>query len=565
MTHPPLTGPDVDLPIGGPDHPPPDVRLRALLRLERQDLQAVLVFAVAVGLLTLIAPFAVQVLINTVVFTSMMQPIIVLAVLVLAFLGVATLLRVLQILTVEQLQRRLFVRAALSISRRLPRARPDAWDEHHAPELVNRFFDVATVQKAASSILLDAVTAVLQTVVGVVILALYHPWLLAYDVLLIALLFIVFRALAQGASSTAIKESKHKYRMVEWLEVVASRLDIFKRPEADRWRHARTVERVEDYLQARQAHFRIVLRQRVAVQVLQVIALAILLALGGWLVINRQLSVGQFVAAELIVASLLSGLVKLSDKLETFYDLLAGLDKLGHLADLPEQPSGGLPLPGEDGPLALTFEGVHAAAGGNRSRLRGLSLRLEPGELLALRGPTGSGKRLVADLVYGLVTPTEGKVRVGGRDVRTVAPEALRGGVVLLRTPEVLPATVAENLVVARADVSWTEIEQALRVVSLDLEQLPQGAKTCLRADGAPLTREEILRLVLARSLVERPRLLVIDEALDVLEVDVATALVEAVRRASPATVLLLTGRRALADACPRSVCLTDLVPAEAS
>lgn len=555
----PPSGLDVELPIGGPDHPRPQWRLRALLRLERHDLRAVVVFAAAVGLLTLVAPFAVQVLINSVLFTASLQPIVVLAVLVLAFLTVATILRLLQVLTVEQLQRRLFVRAAHSISRRLPRVRPDAWGDHHAPELVNRFFDVATVQKAASSLLLDAVTAVLQTVVGVLILALYHPWLLAYDVLLIALFVLVFAGLARGASATAIKESKQKYSMVEWLEVVASRLDIFKRPEADRWRHGRTVERVAAYLEARQAHFRIVLRQRVAVQALQVLALAVLLGLGGWLVVSHQLSVGQFVAAELIVSSLLSALVKLSDKLETYYDLLAGLDKLGYLADLPEQKTAGLPLPGQGEPLSLAFEGVHASVSGNRSRLRGLSFTVAPGELLAIRGPTGSGKRLVADLVYGLVEPAEGTVRVGGRDVRSLAPEALRGGVALLRTPEVLPATVAENLSVARADATWAEIEAALGVVSLDVEQLPVGAMTPLRADGAPLTREETLRLVLARALVERPRLLVIDEALDVLEVDVAAAVLRAVHEASPVTILLLTGRRALADTCGRSRCLTDL------
>ena len=320
----------------GDDHGiTPFARLRVLLRPEWSDIWIVLLFAMFVGLLTLATPIAVESLVSTVAFGRLIQPLVVLSVLLFGFLLFAAAMRALQTYVVEIIQRRLFVRVAADIAYRLSRVRQRAWDRAHPPELVNRFFDVISVQKISSSLLLDGVALLLQVLTGMVVVAFYHPLLLAFDlVLLVALVFVVF-VLGKGAVKASIKTSKTKYHLAGWLQELARCSMTFKLDGGAEYA-AECADRMSvDYLKARRARFKILMRQVFALLFMQALASTGLLALGGWLVIERQLTLGQLVAAELIVTVIVSSLAKLGKHLESFYDLLASVDKLGVLFDLP--------------------------------------------------------------------------------------------------------------------------------------------------------------------------------------------------------------------------------------
>jgi ABC-type bacteriocin/lantibiotic exporter with double-glycine peptidase domain len=179
-------------------------RLLELVKLERDDVWVAVVYAVGVGLLSLATPLGVQFLVNTVAFGALVQPLLVVSTMVLAGLALAASLRALQSYVVERLQQRVFVRVGLDLAHRLPRVRGAELDKMHAPELVNRFFDVMTVQKAAATLLVDGVSVALQTLVGMVLLAFYHPFLLAFDVVLVGTIVVVVLVLGRGAIPSAI-------------------------------------------------------------------------------------------------------------------------------------------------------------------------------------------------------------------------------------------------------------------------------------------------------------------------------------------------------------------------
>jgi ABC-type bacteriocin/lantibiotic exporter with double-glycine peptidase domain len=494
-------------------------RLRSLLWLERDDLKVVLIYAIAAGMLSLATPIAVQALVNTVAFGSLLQPLVVLAILVMGALAFAGLLRALHIQVVELVQQRIFVRVSLDAAHRIPRVRPEAFDRSYGPELVNRFFDVLTIQKTLSVFLIDGVSLVLQALIGMMVLAFYHPVLLAFDVLLIAATAIIIFVLGQRGTDTAIAESKSKYAVAAWLEELARHPVTFRSKEGATYAEAQADVLARRYLGTRRRHFSIVFRQVVGSLGLQVVASALLLGLGGWLVIQRELTLGQLVAAELIVATVLNSFVKFGKHVENFYDLLAAVDKLGHLVDLPLEEEGPhrehiLERPGG---LSVRIKDVHFEYSEGRVGLQGLGLELAPGAKVAIYAESGMGKSTLADLLFGVRMPTGGRVELDGVDTRRVSLAELRTQVALVRGVELLEGSVLDNVQVGRARVGPDEVRKALASVGLlePILALPQGLDTPLGPGGAPLSSGQVRRLMLARAMAGAPRLLVLDDALE--------------------------------------------------
>lgn len=505
-----------------PSHPDPRTRLWSWLRLERHDVLTVLVYAVFVGLLTLTTPIAVQALVNTVAFGTLLQPLVVLSLLLFLALAFAATLRGLQYWVVEVIQRRLFVRVVSDLSRRLPRVRRDSFDGHDGAELANRFFDVVTLQKAASSLLLDGLEIVLTVGVGMLVLAFYHPFLFAFDLVLIAAIFVV-AWLGRRGPSTAVDESKLKYEIAAWLEELARHDVAFKLGGGLDYAEIRADGLLRSWLAARSAHYRVVLRQFVLVLAMQALAGACILGIGGWLVIERQLTLGQLVAAELIVTVVVASVAKLGKYLEIYYDLLAGIDKLGHLVDLPTEREGGSPcrpVNGEARGIALVAEGLVAGYDTGPDVLRGASFTLQAGSRNALVGGDGSGKSLLVELVAAMREPRRGRLSVDGWDSRALELRSLRSRMAVVRTAAILPASVLENVRMGRPEVDVQRVRDVLADVGmLDcVDRLPDGIHSQLSGVGEPLSPGERARIVVARAIAARPSLLVVDDALDGLQ-----------------------------------------------
>jgi len=541
----------------------PGTRLRALLQGERQTLWVAIVYSIVIGLLSLVVPIAVQSLVNTIAFGSVLQPLVILTLLVAFGLGVSTVINALRAGVVELIQRSLFARTAIDVTHRLLRVRADAFDRHHGPELVNRFFDVVTVQKSASLLLIDGLSIVMQTVIGMVLLALYHPWLLAFDVLLVAaMLFIVF-VLGRGAIATAVKESKAKYALEAWLEQIATHLVTFKTTGGAAYATHRSQALLDEYLAYRAKHFKILIRQIVGSFALQAIASSALLGIGGWLVIERQLTLGQLVASELIVALMVSAFTKFGKQLEVFYDLLAAIDKLGALVDLPlEQVDGEATIPGS-GPASLSVRQLSVSFDDSADPAVEVgALDLAPGERLGVTGHIGSGKSTLADVLFGLRMPTTGTVLIDDVDLRTLPPADLREHVTLVRGLEVFPGSVVDNVRLGREDLSLADVTDALRRVGLleELLELPDGLSTPLQPNGRPLSSRQAWRLMIARAIAGQPRLLVVDGLLDRLDVSAeGRALVDVLfDDRAPWTLVCITDDEVLLRRCSRVVELVD-------
>jgi ABC-type bacteriocin/lantibiotic exporter with double-glycine peptidase domain len=530
--------------------PSPFARLQRLVHQERHDVAVVLVYAIGVGLLTLATPIAVQALVGAVAFGTLLQPLLVLALLLFAGLAFSAVLRGLSTWVVEILQRRFFFRMTKHLAESLPNVPLARFDRSHGPEILNRYFDVFTVQKTAASLLLGGLEIALTTLVGMLVLAFYHPLLLAFDAVLVAAMLVILFGLSRHGARTAILESKKKYALAAWFEEVVFRPTVFRLAGARELARTRADGLAIEYLDARASHFRIVFRQAIAALALHVIVSSCLLAIGGWLVIERQLTLGQLVAAELIVTAVVVSFAKAGKYLENAYDLVAAIDKLGQLVDLPSETHGRASIDEHhDGPV-VAVDRVRVTRGG-RVLVEDASLELERGEAIAISGDVAHASAL-AEVIAGLRKPDRGRATLFGQESADLGREAVARTVALVRGDEVIAGTLSENVAFGHLRTTHA-VRDAIAVAQLDdvIASLPDGLATHVTSTGAPLARSEVARVAIARAIATRPSAVVLDGALDVVEAGDRARILEALVARGTAAIVV-TEDPSLAQLCTR-------------
>ncbi|MEO6953243.1 MAG: ATP-binding cassette domain-containing protein [Polyangia bacterium] len=485
----------------------------AHLRRESSDVVTLIVFAGFVGLTTLAVPIAVQALVGTVAYHTVLQPIFVLSLLLFGGLVLSAIVRGFEAWLLERLQQRLFVRTALRISMRLAGTDSGAGSTQSRVELVNRFFDVTTLQKTMSSLLAEGLSVTMQTTIGLLALALYHPWLLGYGILLAAALVFVITGLGRHALSNSIEQSRDKYAVAAWLESLAQSPALFRGSGAG-LASAEMERRVMAWVVARRRHFRVLLRQIIGLLGIQVLAPVALLLIGGILVVNKQLSLGQLVAAEIIVSSVAAGIGKLGKTLDSAYDLVAASDKLHHVeAALPLVREGQMELPATSA-TTVSIRDVELV-GVRGPLLTVCSLALPAGSRTAIVGPAGSGKSALLDLMHGdwAGEPTAGALLLDGVDDRALTRASRQRGLAMVRADLLFTGTVADNVSLGRPGIGAFEVQKALQRVGLwdVVTRFPEGIAMQVRDDGAPLSKAQRWLLVLARALAGQPSLLLVD------------------------------------------------------
>jgi ABC-type bacteriocin/lantibiotic exporter with double-glycine peptidase domain len=500
----------------GAIHHSPLSRLWGMLIEDKHDLSVLLCYTIINGLISLTVPLAAQAVVNTIAAGIFLQPLIVLSVLLLVGLLFGSCLRMMKFYLVENLQQRIFVRLTLLLSERIAEVQTSALKNEYMPELINRFFDVGNVQKSWAKLLLEAPAALLQIAIGLILMAFYSPFLLAFNVLIIGFITFALAVLGRNGLRSSIEESVQKYRVAEWLEDMGRCQTSLKTNGVLEYLLERSDELVLRYLGARRAHFSVLFRQAFSTYLFQACASAGILAIGGWLVINRQLTLGQLVAAELVVLTVLSAVEKLIRNCDTFFDLLTGLDKVGHITDLPSERDDGAAMQPESRSLSVGCRDVGFSYDARKELISGLNFVIEAGERASLVGASGAGKTTIATLLCGLQEPHNGTVEIGGFALRDLSLKSLRQYVGFVGdSNEIFEGSIEDNVSLGRPYVNHKDVRWALELsqFSVDLVGMPEGIKTRLVSGGRNLSRGQVQRVLIARAIAERPGLLILDEA----------------------------------------------------
>ena len=499
-------------------HITPFARLLNLLKSERREISQIYFFAILIGLINLVVPLGIQAIIGLISGGLLINSVVVLITMVVLATILAGWLQVLQLSTVEVLQQRVFTKAALEFCFRIPKIKMESISKHYAPELINRFFDVLNIQKSLPKILIDLTTATLQIIFGLILISFYHPLFVLFGMLLIVLLFIVFYFTGPRGLRTSIKESIFKYKVVQWLEEMARTLSTFKLAGFTNLPISKTDHYLTGYLKSRQSHFKTLKTQFISIIVFKVLITAGLLILGSILVIERQINLGQFVAAEIIILLVISSVEKLISTIEVFYDLLTALDKVGHITDIPLEDTRGVDIMefSEDKGVEIDIKGLtYKYPDTEKYVIKNVSIHIEPNESICIAGYNGSGKSTFMKIISGLLHQYSGSLTINGMPLKDINLNSYRDLIGdNLSYQDIFEGTLEENITLGKSMISLSDLLWSIKKVGLNdfVNKLENGLKTNLTAGGHELPMYICKKIILARSIVEKPRLLVMDD-----------------------------------------------------
>ncbi|MEM1337683.1 MAG: ATP-binding cassette domain-containing protein [Bacteroidota bacterium] len=494
-------------------------RLVGLLQIDRKDILQVFYYAIFAGILNLSLPLGIQAIINLIQGAQVSTSWIILVVLVtlgVAFVGV---LQLMQIRITENVQQKIFTRASFEFAYRFPKIRMSALSNYYPPELANRFFDTLTVQKSLAKILIDFPAALLQIIFGLLLLSFYHPFFIIYGILLLILIYIVFKYTGYRGLETSLAESKNKYKVAHWIQEVARSIVSFKLSGKTEHAMRKNDTLVVGYLDARESHFRVLVLQFIQMIGFKVLVTAGLLLIGGLLVLNQEMNIGQFVAAELIILLIISSVEKLILGLETFYDLLTSLEKLGQVVDKDLEPQEGeKPFKENEGFTVELSKVDYFVPDRDKKIIDDVSLTISPSCSILLQGPSGSGKTTLLRLIAGILEPNGGSIYVNNVALQGINLNYYRAHLGQSLTEESpFEGTIMDNISFGDPNVTTEDVYWALDKIKLTefVKEQPYGLRTILYPEGKQIPYTVSKKIVLARSVVRKPKLLILKDPLD--------------------------------------------------
>jgi ABC-type bacteriocin/lantibiotic exporter with double-glycine peptidase domain len=535
-------------------------RFLGILNLERKDIRLVLYYAVFSGLIALTLPLGIQAIINLIQGAQVSTSWIVLVVLVTLGVAFVGILQLMQMRVIETIQQRIFMRASFEFTYRFPKIKMEQLLNSYPPELANRFFDVLNIQKGLAKLLLDVPAAVLQIVFALILLSLYHPFFIAFGVLLVVLIYIVFKYTIQRGMETSLMESKQKYKVAHWIQEVARSITSFKISGKTSMALDKNDYLVDGYLKARENHFKILVLQFIQMIGFKIIVTAGLLIIGGLLVLNQEMNIGQFVAAEIIILLVITSVEKLILGLESFYDVLTSLEKIGQVVDKEiEEQTGENPDFSENFKIQLENISYNVP---NRTIhiLKNISLTVKAKSRILVQGESGAGKSSLIRLIAGIIKPTDGDVYLNDTNFNNIHLNKYRAALGLALSDETpFEGSIRDNITFGDPDISQDQIDEVIKNTRLSkfIKQSEKGLNTIIYPEAKQTSYTIAKKIILARAIIKQPKLLILEDPLEHFEKDEALELIEFLTDAAhPWTLIVVSFNKDWASNCSETITL---------
>lgn len=496
----------------------PMERFWNLLKPDKKEIINVYIYAIFNGLVYLTLPLGIQAIINLIQVGSINTSWIVLVTIVILGVAVNGILQIYQLKITENLQQKIFARAAFEFAYRIPRLKLEKIYHKYAPELMNRFFDILSVQKGLSKVLIDFSTASVQILIGLLLLSLYHPFFVIFSILLLVFLYVVFKWTGQRGLSTSLDESEYKYKIAYWLQEVARANVTFKLAGNSGLPLDKTDRNVEGYIKSREKHFKVLLTQYSLMVVFKVLVALGLLAIGGILVVERQMNIGQFVASEIIVLLIMGAVEKLIFTIEVIYDVLTSLEKIGQVTDIELEDHEGKLLTSSqlDNGVNISLENVNFHyPGEKRLVLKDITCEIGRGEKLLIHSDSDQSARAMLYLSAAMLEPSEGILTFNGLHSSNLDLSILRSRTGdTLRKDLLFHGTIMENITMNRPQVSVSEVLEFAEKISLtsELKYFEKGFDTVINPESMSYSKSFVQKIILSRAIVGAPKLMVLQD-----------------------------------------------------
>lgn len=512
--------------------PTPLQRFFKLLSVDKKEIYQIVWYALISGIVSLSLPLGIQAIINLIQGGRVNFSWIVLVIVVVLgsiFMGV---LKLMQMRITENIQQNIFARSAFEFAFRFPKMKWEFLDDYYPPELANRFFDTLTVQKGVAKLILDYSASLLTIIFSLILLSLYHPFFILFGFLLFVMLFFIFKFSFSYGIETSIKESKFKYKIAHWIQDIARNQNTFKNLNIHHYSLQKNDQLVMSYINAREKHFAVLVRQFFQLIGFKAITTAGLLLIGGLLVINQEMNIGQFVAAEIIIIGVINSVEKIILGLENFYDLLTGLEKLGEATDIELEPASdknastvpedfiGIELSN----ICFNYPGEYTPV------LKNISFKVEPKSRLVIHGKNGSGKSTLLKIIAGWIEPSSGLFYINDHYFSKIKPSDYRSKIGMIAVNQTtFEGTIMENITLNSEDVTDERLRWVIENVHLTkfIKSQSKGLNMHIKSEGKGLPSSVVQKIVLARTIVHQPKLLIMEEPLDKMDTKQANEIID--------------------------------------
>ena len=518
-------------------------RFWAMLTPDYKEIRNVYIFAIFSGILSLGLPLGIQMIINFIQLGQVSTSWFVLVGLVVVAVGFSGVLNIYQLRITENLQQRIFTRSAFEFSERIPKMKMEILLKRYTPEITNRFFDTLTIQKGLSKILIDSSAAILQIVFGLILLSFYHSFFIFLGLVLILLLIVIIRVTSKKAFNSSMEESTYKYRIANWLDEITQARLSFKMAGFSLFNLNQTNKLVNNYLSAREKHFKILVQQYGYLIIFKVVIALALLIVGGLLVLNQQMNIGQFVAAEIIILLILNSVEKLILSLEIFYDVFTSIEKIGQVTDLPLEKVSGEKFENATNGIDLKISDLYFSFSNYQSPiLEDISLSIKSNERICFVSDSSLSTNVLFCMISGMYDFQKGTISFNDIPISNLDKSSCRDQIgTLLSQDQFVNASIYENIAFGREEVDLKEVTQI--ATSLDLgsfiDQITDKYNSIINPERNMLPADVATRMLFARAIVSNPSLLLLEDPTSGMNEVQTKYMAEKIKSISNTTILI--------------------------
>jgi len=536
----------------------PVSRILKLVSLEKKQISQIYFYAIIYGIIILVIPVGIQALISFAQTATISTSVVLLVIFIVLSVFISGVLQVNQMRIIEKIQQKIFVRYGFGFAQKIPQLNVAAIDDFYLPELVNRFFDTLTLQKKMAKLLLDFPLAIVQIIFGLILLSFYHPVFIAFGLVLLIVVYAILYFSGKKGLTTSIEESTYKYKVVAWLQEMARIIRSVKFSKSAHFTLQKTDADITGYLQCRTEHFKVLLLQYKTLIGFKVMVTAAMLSMGTYLMINQQLTVGQFIAAEIVILTILNSVEKLIVNLDSVYDVLTAVEKIEQVTDKESEKQGTVLLTQQnDEGVAVTIQNLSFGYPGSDHVVKDISLEAKPGEKICISGNDGSGKSSLLRLLTGMYNNFEGNILINGIPIKNYNLQQLRQKMgVMISQQDIFEGTLMENICMGLEDPDMDELIFLCKKTGLSdfLHTLKNGFDTQLSTNGRKLPATVVRKILLVRALINKPALLLLEEPWHGLETQYQQQIKSLLLDMKDTTLFIISNEQGFAQACHKTI-----------
>mgnify|MGYP003403631394 FL=1 len=523
-----------------------------LIRLDRSDISSIYFYAILNGLMQLSVPIGIQSIIGFVLGASMATSIYVLIFLVVMGVFIVGVLQVNQMKIIERIQQKIFTRYAFEFVDKIPKFDLYKTDNYFLPEKANRFFDTVNLQKGFSKLLLDIPTALIQILFGLILLSFYHPLFIIFGITLALLLFLIVYFTSKNGLETSINESNYKYEVVAWMQEISKSIKSFKLNQDTGLNFKSTDKILVNYLKTRTKHFKFLLVQYKALIAFKTLVTAFLLLLGVYLLVDQQLNIGEFIAAEIVILSIIASVEILIKNLDSVFDVLTSLEKLSNVTEGNSEENGKLLI--SENKISIELVDFSFTYPNSKPILKNINIKIPPNSTVCILGEENSGKSTLLNILSRNYLHFTGNFLINNIPANNYDLESFRKKTgIYFNEYEIFSGTVLENINMGKSHITPESIIDIAKELGFEsfLQNLTMGFQTPIDANGKRLPKNISQKIILLRALVHRPNLLIMEEPWLGLKKQFQQKMIDyLLKKPSDNTVIVTSNDQAFASKC---------------